>query len=129
MIDDSHQASKKPPKNKLSHATESSNSSEMRRNQHDKKHLADFKFKKLEEVLEEHLDGSLNLPEVNEGDWEHVDFLGDVEESLLNMDPDNFVPFQETEETKVKDAERFLKKFKIDIKKGDIGNQNMRKID
>ena len=71
----------------------------------------------------------MNLPEVKKGNWEYVDFLGDVEESLLNMDPDNFVPFQETEETKVKDAERFLKKFKIDIKKGDIGNQNMRKID
>ena len=86
--------SQKPQKNKLSHATESSNSSEMRRNQHQKKHLAAYKFKKLEEVLEERLDGSLNLPEIKEGDWEFVDFLGDVEESLLNMDPDNIVPFQ-----------------------------------
>ena len=59
-----------------------------------KKHQADRNFRQVEEVLEELLDDSLNQPKVNNQGWEIVDFLGDVEESKVIIDPDQHVPFQ-----------------------------------
>ena len=58
-----------------------------------KKHQADRNFRQVEEVLEELLDDSLNQPKVNNQGWEIVDFLGDVEESKVIIDPDQHVPF------------------------------------
>ena len=73
-------------------------------------------FRQVEELLEELLDDSENMPKVNHEGWVNVDFLGDVEESKVIIDSDQQVPFMQTEEAKVQDAVRFLKKFKIEVK-------------